>query len=104
MCCEQDECVLAVFNEVEAVCYLKGEGADNSANSVAAEGVSTYTIERRIGESIIATIAAAPPPPIAFTTAPTFTTTTAPLILLLLLLLPLLLPPVLCLYYCSYCY
>lgn len=50
MCCEQDECKLAVFNEVEAVCYLKGTGAEDAANRVAAEGVSTYTIERRTGK------------------------------------------------------
>ena len=53
MCCEQDECKLAVFNEVEAVCYLKKDGAENPANSVAAEGVSTYTIDSRSGESVL---------------------------------------------------
>ena len=53
MCCEQEECKLAVFNEVEAVCYLKKDGAENPANSVAAEGVSTYTIDSRSGESVL---------------------------------------------------
>lgn len=50
MCCEQDDCALAVFNEEEAICYLKGSGALESYNDVDAEGVSSYTIERRIGE------------------------------------------------------
>ena len=52
MCCEQQECYVAVFNEVEAVCYLKAVGALGGARDVAAEHISSYTIERRIGKSI----------------------------------------------------
>jgi len=46
MCCEQDECALAVFNEVEASCYLKGYGA-LEVSPRDAVGVSTYTIDER---------------------------------------------------------
>lgn len=49
MCCEQTECFLAVFNEVEAVCYLKGEGALQSYNAVEADGMNTFTISSRTG-------------------------------------------------------
>ncbi|CAM9665667.1 unnamed protein product [Pylaiella littoralis] len=48
MCCEQDECALVVFNEVEAVCYLKSSDA-LAATLVEATGVSTYTITAREG-------------------------------------------------------
>lgn len=53
MCCEQDECALAVFNEGEAVCYLKASGALWSGHAVAATGMSTYRIEERGGERMI---------------------------------------------------
>lgn len=49
MCCEQDECHVAVFNSVEAVCYLKAVGALAAYHDIAADHVSSYTIERRIG-------------------------------------------------------
>lgn len=50
MCCEQDECALVVFNEVEAVCYLKSSDA-LAATLVEATGVSTYTITAREGQT-----------------------------------------------------
>ena len=51
MCCEQQECYVAVFNEVEAVCYLKAE-ALGGVHDVATEHFSSYTIESRIGKSL----------------------------------------------------
>lgn len=43
-----------VFNEAEAVCYLKSEEALESHNERdAADTTITYIIERRIGESIL---------------------------------------------------
>ena len=52
MCCEQQECYVAVFNEADAVCYLKAVGALGGAHDVAAEHLSSYTIESRIGKSL----------------------------------------------------
>lgn len=49
MCCEQDECALTVFNEVEAVCYLKGYEALAYDPEEDAIGISTYTIITREG-------------------------------------------------------
>lgn len=54
MCCEQDECHVAVFNSEEAVCYLKAAGALAAHHDVAADHVSSYTIERRIGALYLA--------------------------------------------------
>lgn len=52
MCCEQDECALVVFNEVEAVCYLKNEGA-RATTLTPATGISTYSIDSREGDICI---------------------------------------------------
>ncbi|CAM9623637.1 unnamed protein product, partial [Scytosiphon promiscuus] len=51
MCCEQDECALSVFNEGEAVCYLKASGALWAGHNVPATGMSSYKIEGREGVS-----------------------------------------------------
>ncbi|CAM9852157.1 unnamed protein product [Ectocarpus fasciculatus] len=51
MCCEQEECARAVFNEEESICYLKGSGAMATYHDVPATGVSTYTIDTREGKS-----------------------------------------------------
>lgn len=50
MCCEQEECARAVFNEGESICYLKGSEAVASYHDVPATGVSTYTIDTREGK------------------------------------------------------
>ncbi|CAM9569235.1 unnamed protein product [Ectocarpus sp. 8 AP-2014] len=50
MCCEQEECARAVFNEGESICYLKGSEALASYHDVPATGVSTYTIDTREGK------------------------------------------------------
>lgn len=55
MCCEEDGCALAVFNEVEAICYLKSSEALNPYHSVPVNGMASYTIKRRIGEFIAVT-------------------------------------------------
>ena len=59
MCCEEDECALAVFNEVEAVCYLK-ESAALEYSAEHATGVSTITIDDRKGITHV-TIKRSPP-------------------------------------------
>lgn len=56
MCCEQEECHIAVFNSEEAVCYLKAAGALAAYHDVAADHVSSYTIERRIGASYVVSL------------------------------------------------
>ena len=52
MCCEQQECYVAVFDEDEAVCYLKAVGALGGAHDEPAENISSYTIETRTGKSL----------------------------------------------------
>lgn len=49
MCCEQLECYVAVFDHAEAVCYLKGETAMNTANFVSETGFTTFEMFFREG-------------------------------------------------------
>lgn len=51
MCCEQEECYVAVFDETEASCYLKGAGALNTYDFVSEEGFVSNEILFREGES-----------------------------------------------------
>ena len=52
MCCEQQECYVAVFNEAEVVCHLKVTEVLGSAHGVAAEHHSSYRIDSRTGKSL----------------------------------------------------
>lgn len=49
MCCEQLECYVAVFDHAEAVCYLKGETAMNTASFVSETGFTTFEMFFRGG-------------------------------------------------------
>lgn len=53
MCCEQTECALVVFNEVEAICYMKSneakEWGENFKTHDAAAGRDIYIIDSRLG-------------------------------------------------------
>lgn len=50
MCCEVEECAIAVFVEDEASCYLKSEKAKAVQHLVKADKTRTYMIETRRGE------------------------------------------------------
>lgn len=53
MCCEQEECFLVVFNTIEAICYMKAEGAlagENFRTEDATGGRDVYLIDSRSGE------------------------------------------------------
>lgn len=51
MCCEQEECYVAVFDHTEAVCYFKGAGALHTYDFVAEEGFSSFELLFREGET-----------------------------------------------------
>eukprot|EP00904_Undaria_pinnatifida_P006640 jgi/Undpi1/3105/HiC_scaffold_15.g06479.m1 len=51
MCCEQPECLVAVFVDSEATCYLKGAGGTRTESHQHAEGVTSYELLFREGAS-----------------------------------------------------
>ena len=50
MCCEQPECLVAVFVDSEATCYLKGAGGTRTESHQHAEGVTSYELLFREGQ------------------------------------------------------
>ena len=50
MCCEQDECRVAVFVDSEATCYLKGTAGSKTESHHHAEGVTTYELLFKEGQ------------------------------------------------------